>query len=225
MPFDQRWHLYVDGESHYYRSRDCWRALHPDASLSDVEYRKGLMRNNVIVNDRAHVFWDTALINYVWDGEIQSAVNPAFTPHVSFERQIYFTSFAGDEDALHAVRVELRDARFEPFVVQERKALSDHREHTFGKCGVIEKAKGVDIGLTVRLLEDAYQDNFDRCYLATSDVDYLPVIEAVRRRGKEVFVLGYRNGTGKHSKFEYVPDRFVDIGEHMKRLYEPAKST
>ena len=53
------------------------------------------------------------------------------------------------------------------------------------------------------------------CFLFTSDIDYLPVIEAVRRMGKAVYVFGYGDGLGEHSRFEYVPDQFLDLGKRM----------
>jgi hypothetical protein len=46
----------------------------------------------------------------------------------------------------------------------------------------------------------------------TSDLDFLPIIEAVRRMGKHVTVLGYKDDASKGREFEYIPDKFVDIG-------------
>jgi uncharacterized LabA/DUF88 family protein len=74
------------------------------------------------------------------------------------------------------------------------------------------------------MLEDAYHNNYVACFLLTSDVDYLPVIQAVRRMGKQVYVLGYRGGIGVRSPFEYVPDRFVDIGEGFMKTYYVRKT-
>ena len=84
---------------------------------------------------------------------------------------------------------------------------------------MIEKAKGVDIGLAVRMLEDAYENCFQVCFLFTSDIDYLPVIKALRRMGKCVMVMGYRDGLGKNTPLEYVPDQFIDLGEYMDQRY------
>ena len=90
--------------------------------------------------------------------------------------------------------------------------------------------------LAVRMLEDAFHQTFDVCHLYTSDVDFLPVIHAIRARGKQVYVHGYSiknmsndellfvelndslvactpNEQGKKSRFnclrEYVPDAFL----------------
>jgi hypothetical protein len=61
-------------------------------------------------------------------------------------------------------------------VIAEKKQLADQRANVRNQENVIEKAKGVDIALSVRMLEDAYHNNYDMSYLVTSDVDYLPVI-------------------------------------------------
>ena len=96
------------------------------------------------------------------------------------------------------------------------KQLADRRTHTRTDLGLLEKPKGVDIGLTVRVLEDAYHNIFDTCYLFTSDIDFLPVIRVVQRLGKKVVVFGYADGLGNRSKLEYVPDAFVDLSERIK---------
>ena len=82
---------------------------------------------------------------------------------------------------------------------------------------VIEKAKGVDIALAVRMFEDAQSGVYTHCALFTSDLDFLPVIESVQRMGKSVWVYGYKSGIGRNSPLEYVPARFVDLGVRMER--------
>ncbi len=84
----------------------------------------------------------------------------------------------------------------------------------------MEKAKGVDIGLSVRVLEDAYHNIYDSCYLFTSDIDFLPVIRVLQRLGKKVIVFGYIDGLGNRSELEYVPDAFIDLSDHMRRDYQ-----
>ena len=132
---------------------------------------------------------------------------------------VYFTAFAGEDDTLHALRVRLRENGFEPQIVKERRSLAKQRENVRGNEGIIEKPKGVDIALAARMLEDAHRNVFKECILFTSDVDYIPVIEAVQRTGKMVFVYGYQNGIGKNSALEYVPDAFVDLTRCMEKRH------
>jgi uncharacterized LabA/DUF88 family protein len=114
----------------------------------------------------------------------------------------------------------IRELGLEPHIVHEEGKLTKHRENVLAKENVIEKAKGVDIALSVRMIEDGYRNNYQYCYLLTSDVDYLPVIESVRRMGKQVFVYGYKDGLGKNSPLVHVPDRFVDLGSYMNANYQ-----
>jgi uncharacterized protein (TIGR00288 family) len=92
------------------------------------------------------------------------------------------------------------------------------------KDALLIKPKGVDIALAVRMLEDATYNNFDRCILVTSDIDYLPAINAVRRMGKQVSVLGFQEGIANDSPFMYVVEGFVDLELVMRDRYLSARS-
>jgi hypothetical protein len=156
---------------------------------------------------------------FFWDTFIPCLVQPP----INFEpvrSGVYFTDFSGDAPGLHAAKVALRGHGFDPQVVHEVKTLAKRRQETLDRLGVIEKPKGVDIGLTVRLLEDGYRHIYDVCYLLTSDADYIPVIKAIRQLGRQVVVFGFKDGQGAQSELEYVPDQFVDLGQYMEREYE-----
>jgi uncharacterized protein (TIGR00288 family) len=84
---------------------------------------------------------------------------------------------------------------------------------------LVIKPKGVDIALAVRMLEDAYYGNYQVCLLFTSDIDYLPVIHAVRRMGKAVIVLGFCEAIAVDSPFLYVAERFIDLSSYMQSYY------
>src|SRR5207237_4110148 len=122
---------------------------------------------------------------------------------------VYFTSVTGGEDELHRAKVHIRTHGFEPQVIFELKKLADQRANLLKQEGVVERAKGVDIGLAVRMFEDAHADTFDRCLLYTSDADFLPLIRAVRRLGKTVIVVGFREWLSQRSALEYEPDFFI----------------
>lgn len=53
--------------------------------------------------------------------------------------------------------------------------------------------------------------------LLTSDVDFIPVIDAVQRMGKRVYVFGFREGVASQSDFDYVPEKFIDLGDRMSQ--------
>jgi uncharacterized LabA/DUF88 family protein len=189
--------VYIDGESHYIRSENTWRTLHgPDACLDRLRYIGQINNDLVLVVPEANVFWTRRL-------------------GAGVQRAVYFTSAVGSPEALHEVKLKLRGFDLEPHVISEAKKLEERRQNILRDSQIIEKPKGVDIALAVRMLEDSH-NSFDVCHLYTSDVDFLPVIHAVRGRGKRVFVYGFKNGLGKTSELLTVPDLFVDLGEMLK---------
>jgi len=126
---------------------------------------------------------------------------------------------------LHELMVTLRDFGLEPSIVHERSDLKAQRQNVLNTQQLIEKPKGVDIALAVRMLEDAYHQAFDVCHLYTSDVDFLPVIHAIRARGKQVCVHGYKNGLSQRSPLLHVPDQFIDLEEMLRNECEPVPET
>jgi uncharacterized LabA/DUF88 family protein len=210
-------YVYVDGESHFIRSDACWKKMHgEEAGLNDAMFVNDLggvtypdrERQAIRVEMKSKFFWDTTYTHLAptpWPNNI---------PPV--DGAVYFTDFSGGDVELHDARVFIRKQGFDPQVIKERSQLAKRRENWLKTEGILEKPKGVDIGLTVRLLEDSYRHIFDVCYLFTSDVDYVPVIQAIQRVGQKVIVFGYKDGLGNNSDLEYIPDAFIDLSEKMR---------
>jgi uncharacterized LabA/DUF88 family protein len=121
---------------------------------------------------------------------------------------------SGNEADLHNVRVRMNHFELNALVLHERKMLANQRRVRLEQGALIEKPKGVDCNIIVRMLEDAHL--YDDCNLYTSDVDYAPVIQAVRAKGKRVVVHGFKDDLGEYSQLEYVPDRFIDLAAILK---------
>jgi uncharacterized LabA/DUF88 family protein len=196
-------YAYVDGESHYQRSIDSLKTRFGLSSESlDVTRLRAANPNKspLTLNAKGCLFW----------------VHPYLSFHVKkFDRIVYFTSMVGSGDQVFKLQQQIRDADMEPEVVVETSDLAEQRKYKREQGGMIYKPKGVDIALAVRMLEDAYLDNYQTAVLFTSDVDYLPVIKAVRRMGKVVLVRGYASGLGDRSPLLYVPDSFSDLGKDL----------
>jgi uncharacterized LabA/DUF88 family protein len=200
----ERSFVYIDGESHFIRSEHAWRILHGEGACLEQLRCIGSPDNHlVLVRPKAKVFWTRRM-------------NPGV------KRSYYFTAAAGDDSAHHDLMVALRNFDLEPFVVKELKAREQQRQNALKTQQVIEKAKGVDIALAVRMLEDAHVGAFDTCHLYTSDADFVPLIEAVKARGKQVVVHGYRNGLAKESSMLHVPDQFIDLEAMLRCECEPS---
>ena len=190
--------VYVDGESHFVRSETAWHEIHGEAfGLDRLRYVGETDDRLVLVDSMAKVFWTRKM-------------NPGV------KRATYFTSAVCDDSALHNLKVTLRRFDLESYIVHERRTLADRRKNALETKRLIEKPKGVDIALTVRMLEETQNQNFDVCHLYTSDADFLPLIQAVQARGKQVLVYGYKNGIATESPLMYEPDLFVDLEEMLR---------
>jgi uncharacterized LabA/DUF88 family protein len=108
---------------------------------------------------------------------------------------------------------------FEPIVIDEPKQLRSQREASREKLALIEKPKGCDIAIATRMVADAAAGLYDACFLFTSDADFLPAVEAVRRMGKVVGVFGVESALGKNSAYLHVPDFFFDLEDHLRHVW------
>lgn len=194
-----RTYVYIDGESHFIRSQEAWRAIHgQDAQLERLRYIDPPDDALVLVEPRASVFWTRR-----------------FSPGA--DRSVYFSAITCDPTTMHELNRRLRDFDLDSEVVKERKDLRNGRANELSCRGYIEKPKGVDIALAVKMLHDAYHHAFDACHIYTSDIDFLPAIKEVRNLGKQVFVFGYTNGLSRESEFLTVPDQFTDLAAILKQ--------
>lgn len=53
--------------------------------------------------------------------------------------------------------------------------------------------KGVDVQIAVDIIRGAIKNEYDRCFIISSDTDLLPAIQAARNEGKEVVYVGFEN--------------------------------
>jgi uncharacterized LabA/DUF88 family protein len=51
--------------------------------------------------------------------------------------------------------------------------------------------KGVDVQIAVDLVDKAANDEYDICYLISSDTDLIPAIKAAQKRGKKVVYVAF----------------------------------
>ena len=203
-------YLYADGESHYIMADKCMKRIHgEEATLAAV------VRNPALASSNQR-FWHNCDSKFFWDSHLTTEA-AGITSRIG--RAVYFTAFTGRPEDLQKARVSIREAGLEPQVSLELKDLAKQRENKLVSDAVVIKPKGVDIDLSVRMLEDAYYGNYQDCLLFTSDIDYLPAIRAVRRMGKTVIVCGFSEAIAGDSPFLYVPERFVDLGPYMQEYY------
>ena len=99
---------------------------------------------------------------------------------VNTVRRYYYVSVRGDEN----YRNEIHDKLF---------ALGIQAPRVFPK-NKNRGSKRVDISLSVEMLSHAHYGNYDAAVLVAGDEDYVPLVEAVKAQGKQVFVWFVRDG-------------------------------
>jgi len=215
-------YLFVDAENHFLRATAVAEEIigSPKAAraMSEAKTRVRAIRGFPDHINGERFGWNPKL-QLCWDCELLSRGGLLTDMGASVARAIYACSCTGDDDKAHKMRVQLRNYGFEPIVVRELKNLRQQREATRKRHGLIEKPKGCDIAIATRMVADAAADLYECCFLFTSDADFLPAIEAVRRMGKIVWVFGFASALPERSPYLYVPDRFVDLHSQLKSAW------
>lgn len=194
----------IDGESHFHRAEEAWQKVHGDhVRLENLRYIENPDDQLVLVNPKARVFWTRRM-------------NPGLPTY-------YYTSISGDVDAVFDLQRTLRQFDVEPEVVVEVKQLYDKRANLLKREGLIEKAKGIDAAIFVTMMEGAYEERYDLINLYTSDIDFIPVIRSVKKRGVKVIVHGFKEALGKNSPMLTVPNNFIDLTDIFRNECSPAK--
>lgn len=53
--------------------------------------------------------------------------------------------------------------------------------------------KGVDVQIAVDIIRGAIKNEYDTCYLISSDTDLLPAIQTAKDEGKQIIYVGFNN--------------------------------
>ena len=142
-------------------------------------------------------------------------------------RAYYYTSIVADDVKVNQAIDDLKE--FEVRV--DRQDLAGlYRTHThklypevFKKPKKSNKAKVVDIQMTVDILTHVYQDNLDTVCLFSGDGDYKAVIAEVIRRGKQIYIGALSDGFSPTLKqlADVVIDldsMFIDLNKSPARI-------
>jgi uncharacterized LabA/DUF88 family protein len=141
---------------------------------------------------------------YVWTNRVTLPGDPIVT------RAYYYASAVGDSRKIAQVEDTIK-----AFVVRVVIPGYTHLPHTqlspvvFKKENRGNKAKGIDIRMTVDILTHTFQDNLDSLFLFSGDGDYVPILQEVIRMGKRVFVGAF--STGLNRDLRKLADDFIDL--------------
>lgn len=131
---------------------------------------------------------------YVWSPWVSRIRGPE-----NYIRRYYFTSTTGDRKELERVEDELlRVGMDAPRIFQKVKG---------------RRSKRVDITLATEMLTHAHRKNYDIAVLVAGDEDYVPLVEAVQREGRQVALWMLESGLSPALK--KACDHYWNIGEAL----------
>jgi uncharacterized protein (TIGR00288 family) len=125
-------------------------------------------------------------------------------------RATYYTYVTGDSDEVERVKSVINSLRFSK---HQKSVLPDTLTPCVFKKEGFSKGKGVDIQMTVDILNHVYRNNVDTILILSGDGDYLPVIEEVKRHGKQCWVYAFSSGLS--SQLKYAADRFYCLDDTL----------
>jgi uncharacterized LabA/DUF88 family protein len=123
---------------------------------------------------------------YAWANNITVPI----TPETQIVRAYYYTSVYGDDIKIQSAASALKDIHIQATSGGAKTLYPVF----FKKRRKDEKAKSVDISLTVDVLSHIHQNNIDTVCLFSGDGDFAPVLEEAIRYGKRVFVGALSKG-------------------------------
>ena len=121
--------------------------------------------------------------------------SPIFTHVVGLHnvlRATYYTYAVGSDPHIDAIREKIKSLMFNKH--RDSELPNWLTPHVFKKDKQTARAKGVDIQLTVDVLNHVHEDHVDTVYLMSGDGGYKPLIEEVRRSGKQVYLSAFSDG-------------------------------
>jgi hypothetical protein len=157
-----------------------------------------------LLYSKDEVYWDSA--------GLFIALMATAMDHVGYSgpminRGYYFASASGTRKEQHAR--DLHALGFSPDVSTRIKPDSWAKQKASEGITVISRPKPVDILIATQVLEDCMADNFDECIFVGGDEDFVPLLQAVRRRGKRVVLVAFERWLADDQRLRFVCDRFV----------------
>jgi uncharacterized LabA/DUF88 family protein len=112
-------------------------------------------------------------------------------------RRYYYTTSSGDEQRRNAIHDRLNSIG-----IQAPRVFPKNKQ---------KGSKRVDISLCVDMLWQAHAGNYEAAILVAGDEDYVPLVEAVKALGRQVFVWFVSSGLSPHLKRS--ADYFFNLDE------------
>lgn len=120
-------------------------------------------------------------------------------------RCTYYTSATGSDHELKCWRHTIHEACFSPVIIKKPRGQ--------------RQTKGVDVSLATDMLTHAFLNNYEAALLCTGDADFIPVVEQVRRQGKQVFLMHLGKSYGTSEDLMLATDTNGDLSELLTKSW------
>jgi uncharacterized protein (TIGR00288 family) len=192
MAVSKRLMLFIDGENLVFRYQ---------AMLKDGYYPYPYDKNRIIYKKDI----------YLWSSGINLPNPNDDYNNIDVVRAYYYTSVTGDKDKLNEIDEEIRNIRIGGLAY---KSLSPTLYPiTFKRDRPNEKAKGVDIRMTIDILSHTYNNNLDIACFFSGDGDFEPVLQEVSKHGKLIYIYSFSSGF--NSNLKKVCDQYTNLDENF----------
>jgi len=141
---------------------------------------------------------------YVWEKNITE--NQIINKH-EIIRATYYTYIVGDDNRKNEIEERIKMLEYVTHFASDLP--NKLYPCLFKKDNKSRSGKGVDIQMTVDILNNIYRNNIDTVYLISGDGDYFPVINEVIRSGKQIYLAAFSSGLD--TRLIKMVDAFLDL--------------
>lgn len=188
----RRTHIFVDGENLVFRYQD-------------------MLKSGPIVRSGVRHITDVA----AWSTHIYQNAS------ADIQRVTYYTSCVGDDDYLSRIHDEIQQWGYS-YNAGSFQGTGRLSPVVSKKPSKSQKSRSVDIRITLDALVCAYTHEIEQLILLTGDSDFVPVVEQVRRQGKQIIVGSFSSGLTP--ALRRVPDHFFLLDSHFFEKTNPAST-
>lgn len=190
---DLRWMLFVDGENFTIQGQRV-------AAAAGIELEEGpFYCPDVLLWPKGLPARRAFTSNILWRHAHELGANAV--------RAYYYTSAVGGTQVTGELTRRIHRIGFDAQVFKRNRNT--------------KRSKAVDISLAVDMLHHAQADHYDVAVLLAGDGDYIPLIRAVKRLGKLVWVGFFDAPT--HPDMFVVPDWYTTMDDWLLRAWRPGK--
>lgn len=85
------------------------------------------------------------------------------------------------------------------FYQLEKQGIEIKKGYMLKNDGIFHE-KGVDVRIAIDIVKGALKNEFDKCFVISSDTDIIPAINEAKSNGKEIVYVGFSNSISRALK-------------------------